>query len=94
MSGAELIAQERAEQQERHGYTPDSDRQYDGHELTDAAQSYVLAAVWAEREGAPLEAPPSEWPWEDRFWKPSDDPVHNLAKAGALIAAEIDRITT
>ena len=26
------------------------------------------------------------------WWKPSIDPVRNLAKAGALIAAEIDRL--
>ena len=33
----------------------------------------------------------SDWPWPPEFWKPSDDPVRNLVKAGALIAAEIDR---
>ncbi len=35
-----------------------------------------------------------QWPedWEAEVWKPSADPVHNLVKAGALIAAEIDRL--
>lgn len=32
------------------------------------------------------------WPWEESDWKPSDDPVRTLEKAGALIAAEIDRL--
>ena len=32
------------------------------------------------------------WPWSDKWWKPSDDPVRNLVKAGALLAAEIDRL--
>ncbi len=35
-----------------------------------------------------------QWPedWEAEAWKPSADPVRNLVKAGALIAAEIDRL--
>jgi len=32
------------------------------------------------------------WPWEREAWKPSEDPIRNLVKAGALIAAEIDRL--
>lgn len=32
------------------------------------------------------------WPWDYKWWKPSDDPIKNLVKAGALIAAEIDRL--
>ena len=37
--------------------------------------------------------PPStaHWPWDDEWWNPSPDPITNLVKAGALIAAEIDR---
>ena len=36
--------------------------------------------------------PPRGWPWEPADWKPDNDPVRNLVKAGALIAAEIDRL--
>jgi hypothetical protein len=32
------------------------------------------------------------WPWDNKYWKPSEDKVRNLVKAGALIAAEIDRL--
>lgn len=32
------------------------------------------------------------WPWDAKWWKPSDDPIKNLVKSGALIAAEIDRL--
>ena len=32
------------------------------------------------------------WPWHRCWWKPSDDPIRNLVKAGALLAAEIDRL--
>jgi hypothetical protein len=36
---------------------------------------------------------PRLWPWERRWWKPTpDDRIRELAKAGALIAAEIDRL--
>lgn len=33
-----------------------------------------------------------QWPWTYDTWKPGDDPVRCLVKAGALIAAEIDRL--
>lgn len=36
---------------------------------------------------------PTDWPWDDEWWKPvPDDRVRELTKAGALIAAEIDRL--
>jgi hypothetical protein len=32
------------------------------------------------------------WPWDDEWYKPTPkDPIRQLVKAGALIAAEIDR---
>lgn len=31
------------------------------------------------------------WPWEEEWWKPKS-PLHDLVYAGALIAAEIDRL--
>ena len=45
------------------------------------------AFVWVEK------LVPCGWPFDCEFWKPSpDDRVRELVKAGALIAAEIDRI--
>jgi len=36
---------------------------------------------------------PCDWPWEPQSWKPTpNDRVRELVKAGALIAAEIDRL--
>ena len=32
------------------------------------------------------------WPWDEEWLKISPDPIRNLVKAGALIAAEIDRL--
>lgn len=35
---------------------------------------------------------PKAWPWSPDSWKPDDDPLRNYVKAGALLAAEMDRI--
>lgn len=35
---------------------------------------------------------PAGWPWHAEWWKPTDDRMRELVKAGALIAAEIDRL--
>lgn len=35
---------------------------------------------------------PGAWPWYLDSFKPSIDPIRNLEKAGALLAAEIDRL--
>lgn len=37
---------------------------------------------------------PDQWPWSADWWKPSEDEFRNLEKAGALIAAEVDRLET
>lgn len=35
---------------------------------------------------------PAGWPWEMKWWKPSDDEVRNLTKGGALFLAESERL--
>lgn len=86
-SGVELIALERQRQVEREGYDAAHDDSHDGAEL-------LQAAVWYLDNGCEydfgLRLPP--WPWEPSSWKPSDDRIRQLVKAGALIAAEIDRL--
>jgi hypothetical protein len=104
LDGAQLIVRERARQIAEEGWTYQHD---DGHrrgELADAAACYAMAASVAAhgvtmrdhygvRPGGVLNAPSAWlWPFEQAAWKPSDDPVRNLVKAGALIAAEIDRL--
>jgi hypothetical protein len=40
-----------------------------------------------------LVSAPRLWPWEAEWWKPTPkDRINELVKAGALIAAEIDRL--
>jgi hypothetical protein len=88
-TGVELIAQERLRQISVEGWTPEHDDKHDDFELSAAGQCYVVAAVQLDPANV---HPPFSWPWEKSWWKPSPDPIRNLVKAGALIAAEIDRI--
>lgn len=92
MNGIEIIAEARRHQLEDEGFTVQRDLQYVEHELPCAAVSYALAHV-AKDLGIDATIPPENlWPWDKSWWRPSHDPIDNLAKAGALIAAEIDRI--
>lgn len=84
MCGVELIAAERKRQVEQEGWTPAHDDEHAHGELADAAVCYALAR--GSESGA------AGWPWEPSWWKPSGDAVRDLTKAGALIAAEIDRL--
>lgn len=86
--GAGLIARERARQIEEEGFDAARDNIYIRGELVLAAQSYANSFNTAK---TPC---PGTWPktWDKSWWKPSDDTIVNLTKAGASLAAEIDRI--
>jgi hypothetical protein len=92
VSGIELIFEERYRHEEL-GYTPDDDLEHVNSELLAAAICYAV-------DCDPLNLDPTTdqtlarymWPWAKESWKPSRDAIRNLAKAGALIAAEIDRL--
>lgn len=79
--GVREIAAERQRQIEAEGWTPEHDDAHRDHSLAGAAACYAL--------GSKLNWPAS---WDDRWWKPSENRRRNLVKAGALIAAEIDRL--
>jgi len=99
MNGAELIYKERNRQLRDEGWTPQHDDAHSGGELSRAAECYVVAAQTAMVRddaaryhkvfGADQAA---DGPGDEGWWKPSNDPIRNLVKAGALIAAEIDRL--
>jgi hypothetical protein len=96
VSGVNLIATERKRQVEAEGWTAAHDDSFHKTgELASAAGCYVdLAAYQASNTGyAPDTRKPMGWPWSKEWWKPSVDPIRNLVKAGALIVAEIDRLT-
>ena len=94
MTGIDLIAAERARQFEQEGWGPDHDDEHDGGELAAAAASYAIHAadqLHPQSLGDGGNDVPDWWPWDSRDWKPKD-PLRDLVRAGALIAAEIDRL--
>ncbi len=81
LTGAEEIAQERAEHINKHHWTAERDDQYVNDELTDAAMQYIgtdLISCWPES-------------WDPKWYKPGDR-IQELRRAGGMIAAEIDRL--
>lgn len=95
--GVDLIRAERLRQIEEEGWSPDHDNVHTKGEMAGAAAIYALHGCGFENPHI-LEARRPDvthkvriWPWADRFWKPSDR-IRDLVKAGALIAAEIDRL--
>lgn len=88
-TGAELIAAERDRQMDSEGWSSEHDDAHVNDEIAMAASCYALP----NRHRRLIADVPAGWPWSTDFWKPStDDRVRELVKAGALIAAEIDRL--
>jgi len=85
--GAARIAAERRRQIASEGWTAEHDDIHERNELLAAAIWYLDNACEYDL-GIRL----PQWPWDEVDWKPNTDQVRQLAKAGALIAAEIDRI--
>lgn len=99
MTGAEMIAQERQRQIKVEGWTKEHDKKHKGGELAIAASCYAIPGDERLCHGEI----PENWPWDIKWWKPAncefshdenynEERIKELAKAGALIAAEIDRI--
>lgn len=88
-TGTELIQAERTRQLLDEHFDAAHDDDHQSGELVNAARCYIMAT----RHPDLLHLGPAvDWPWDDDWWRPSDDPIRNLTKAGALIAAEIDRL--
>lgn len=101
-TGIELITEERA-RQVRLGFDATHDDMHTKGEIAKAAGTYlkyhaVTQSPLAEMHKAGLITNMVDitvrglWPWDFESFRPSDDPVRNLVKAGAMIAAEIDRL--
>lgn len=97
-TGIELIAAERQRQVESEGWTPEhDDSHWSGHMALAAACYACNAATMTQRatpemmeKYAKFSSQGFRWPWAKKWWKPKS-PVQDLVRAGALIAAEIDR---
>lgn len=93
-SGAELIAAERKRQIHEEGYNSTHDAcEHDAGEMAACGAAYALNAscVLYPHNGLPLDQPPIFWMFPADAWKPKT-PLRDLVRAGALIAAEIDRL--
>lgn len=94
--GVELIAAERERQINEEGWTPKHDDNHGDKEFELAAVAYTLPE---QNYGMPFQKTTVGftrymfWPWEQGAWKPTpEDRIRELTKAGALIAAGIDRL--
>jgi hypothetical protein len=88
MAGIDLIASERERQVAEEGWSADHDDTQTHGELAKAAAVYAMPwnGSWKQ----------VTWPWEPRSirhtWGTREGRIRELTKAGALIAAEIDRL--
>lgn len=106
--GAERIAKERARQISEEDYDDVHDDEHGGAEIALAAACYAASAansrIYVMKEYAAGVSFDDPWPWDEGYDKrPYDgnvlrEPVSDaqrirmLEKAGALVAAEIDRL--
>lgn len=92
-TGIELISEERARQIEQFGWDAEHDAAHNMGELASAAACYALNEKQRKQVEFGVLDIPSFWPFSRYWWKPSpQDRKRELVKAGALIAAELDRI--
>lgn len=78
------IRAERCRQIHEEGWEEEHDDNHTRGELADAAACYADTVTTRH--------PPSRWPWERQWWKPSGNRRRDLIKAAALLVAEIERI--
>lgn len=102
-TGVELIAAERERQVKKLNWSPEHDDEHDAGELAAAAACYAAPErIYTRDEYADSVHFVDPFPWPDGDRRPYDGnvlktPTHAqrvrlLEKAGALIAAEIDRL--
>ncbi|WP_230369084.1 hypothetical protein [Paludibacterium denitrificans] len=82
---AQDVLAERRRQVESEGWTPEHDDEHAPRMLATAGACYAI--FWMNESSSPL----SIWPWDESWWKPSEDPRRNWIKATALMLAEIER---
>ena len=82
--GIELIAEERQRQIEKEGYDVNHDNQEPLNCFNLAAASYLMHQINPDISQ-------SLWCWDFKYYKPKSV-LKNLVRAGALVAAAIDKI--
>lgn len=101
-TGIELIAEERQRQIEVECWSEDHDDEHGDGALAMAAACYATTPKF-RLKNVDVKISPRRigstrifeflWPFDWQWWKPTpEDRIRELTKAGALIAAEIDRL--
>lgn len=85
-TGIELIEIERAEQLSKHGYSLNNDKEYNQNGELAMVARYLLSPNPVSQEW------PRNWSTGFKFDVDGKNRIHKLKVAGALIAAEIDRL--
>lgn len=101
------VARERTRQVNSEGWTSEHDDAHGDGSIALAGACYAMFAAVSDEARASTDMPAglttdgepitgwaawlSIWPWERRFWKPTDR-RRDLVKAAALLIAEIERI--
>jgi len=91
LKGIELISQERERQLSQEGWSAQHDDKHPQGQLALVGACYALDFALYKETAREL------FPWDNKWWKPPkeatiSESIHELAKAGALIAAEIDKL--
>jgi len=87
---AVLMVAERERQRTAEGYHPEHDDQHHAGALAAAGVCYAIRHASGVPLGGPSDEPPDWWPWDAEWWKPKALRP-DLVRAGALLAAELDR---
>lgn len=92
--GLGVIQLERVRQVDQHGWTPESDQQYTNRQLLRYAEYWMTSPLQNDlRDDIKHDLRQDSSGWEDEWFKYDErTPEERLARAGALIAAEIDRL--
>lgn len=90
--GVDRIAAERHRQIFAEGYKPEHDDAYTQDQLLQAAATYIGTACSPDDSDIQKRLFAADvWPWHAKYFKPQNR-LRDLERAGALIAAEIDRL--
>ena len=93
MDGIERIKAERERQIAKEGWTPEHDDSHTREEMAIAAACYAVKGTYAMCIERRIDCTNDAWPWSEEWDKRNKHSrLRQLEIAGALIAAEIDRI--
>lgn len=106
MNGAESIAVERLRQRTEKGWTEEHDDSHAPGVLVTAGAGYITTAraqivtnvqhfgpeAFTKSYQVPADFMPEAWPFAPEWFKPSADPLRNMQKGAALVAAEMDKL--